>query len=55
MPRYVIDPVTGQKTKVSGTNYIPPCLAKTAQRKAEQQVEAKPVEEPEDRNSNPEV
>ena len=39
MPRYVTDPVTGIRTKVAGTNYIPPCLAKTAVRKA-----AKPVE-----------
>jgi hypothetical protein len=34
MPRYVTDPVTGIRTKVAGTNYIPPCLAKTAMRKA---------------------
>jgi hypothetical protein len=34
MPRYTVDPVTGIRTKVSGTNYIPPCLAKTAMRKA---------------------
>lgn len=33
MPRYTVDPVTGEKTKVSGTNYVPPCLAKTAERK----------------------
>jgi hypothetical protein len=39
MPRYTVDPATGEKTKVSGTNYIPPCLAKTAKRKAEQPVE----------------
>lgn len=32
MPRYVIDPVTGQKVKVSGTEYIPPCLARTEAR-----------------------
>ena len=34
MPRYTVDPVTGIRTKVAGTNYIPPCLAKTAVRKA---------------------
>ena len=37
MPRSVIDPATGIKTKISGTNYIPPCLAKTAKRKAEKE------------------
>lgn len=40
MARYVIDPETGIKTKVSGTNYIPPCVAKNEQRKAEKQTEA---------------
>lgn len=40
MARYVIDPVTGIKTKVSGTSYIPPCVAKNEQRKAEQNAEA---------------
>lgn len=39
MARYTVDPETGEKTKVSGTNYIPPCLAKTAVRK-------KPIDEP---------
>jgi hypothetical protein len=39
MARYTVDPVTGIRTKIAGTNYIPPCLAKTATRKA-----AKPVE-----------
>lgn len=34
MPRYEIDPVTGEKVKISGTNYIPPCLAKNAAKKA---------------------
>lgn len=34
MARYEIDPVTGEKRKVGGTNYIPPCLAKTAAKKA---------------------
>lgn len=34
MPRYTVDPVTGIRTKVAGTNYIPPCLARTAKRKA---------------------
>jgi hypothetical protein len=34
MPRYEIDPNTGEKVKISGTNYIPPCLAKTAAKKA---------------------
>lgn len=33
MARYTLDPVTGIKTKLSGTDYIPPCLAKTAERK----------------------
>jgi len=33
MPRYTIDPATGIKTKVSSTEYVPPCLAKTAERK----------------------
>ena len=35
MARYTVDPVTGIRTKIAGTNYIPPCLAKTAKRKAE--------------------
>jgi hypothetical protein len=39
MARYTVDPVTGIRTKIAGTNYIPSCLAKTATRKA-----AKPVE-----------
>lgn len=34
MPRYVIDTVTGIRTKVSGTNYVPPCVVKTQARKA---------------------
>jgi hypothetical protein len=34
MARYTVDPVTGIRTKVSGTNYVPPCVAKTAARKA---------------------
>ena len=34
MARYEIDPKTGEKVKISGTNYIPPCLAKTAAKKA---------------------
>ena len=33
MPRYTIDPATGIKTKVSSTEYVPPCIAKTAERK----------------------
>lgn len=39
MARYVIDPA-GIKTKVSGTNYIPPCLVKNQQLKDEQQAKA---------------
>lgn len=35
MPRYTIDPKTGEKTKVASTSYVPPCLVKTASRKAE--------------------
>ena len=34
MARYEIDPKTGEKVKISGTNYIPPCLAKTTAKKA---------------------
>lgn len=34
MARYEIDPITGEKRKVGGTNYIPPCLAKTAAKNA---------------------
>lgn len=33
MARYIINEA-GERVKVSGTNYIPPCLAKTAERKA---------------------
>lgn len=33
MARYIIDPATGIKTKVTSTDYVPPCLAKTAERK----------------------
>ncbi|MEY2680691.1 MAG: hypothetical protein RL661_922 [Pseudomonadota bacterium] len=33
MAKWTVDPVTGIKTKVGGTDYIPPCLAKTAERK----------------------
>jgi hypothetical protein len=43
MPRYTVDPVTGIRTKVSGTNYIPPCLAKTAKRKAEKEPVLEPI------------
>jgi hypothetical protein len=46
MPRYTVDPVTGIRTKVSGTNYVPPCLAKTAKRKAEPAPEPIPAIEP---------
>lgn len=42
MARYVIDPETGIKTKVAGTNYVPPCVVKTEERKAK----AKPAESP---------
>ena len=34
MPRYITDPVTGEKTKVAGTNYVPPCVVKTEERKS---------------------
>jgi hypothetical protein len=43
MARYTIDPVTGERTKVSGTNYIPPCLAKAASRKKSQEPAPEPV------------
>lgn len=43
MARYIINEA-GEKVKVSGTNYIPPCLARTAQRKAAK-VEEIPVTE----------
>jgi hypothetical protein len=33
MARYIIDPATGIKTKVTSTDYVPPCLVKTAERK----------------------
>ena len=33
MPRFTVDPTTGEKTKVSGTNYVAPCCAKTEARK----------------------
>lgn len=46
MARYTQDPTTGEKTLVSGTNYIPPCLAKTASRKAESFIPAQSVETP---------
>lgn len=41
MPRYIINEA-GEKVKVSGTNYIPPCLAKTAKRNSDK-VKAVPV------------
>ena len=44
MARYTQDPTTGEKTLVSGTNYIPPCLAKTASRKADSFIPAPIVE-----------
>jgi hypothetical protein len=47
MPRYVIDPATGIKTKISGTNYIPPCVAKNEAKKAKQETAAEPVAKPE--------
>ena len=47
MARYVTDPETGIKTKISGTNYVPPCVAKTAARKAKQEAAAEPVAQPE--------
>lgn len=34
MARYVIDPETGIKTKIGGTNYVPPCVVKTEERKS---------------------
>lgn len=37
MASYVIDPDTGERKKVSGTNYIPPCVAKNQARKAKQE------------------
>lgn len=43
MARYIINEA-GEKVKVAGTNYIPPCLAKTATRKAAK-VEEIPVTE----------
>lgn len=43
MARYIINEA-GEKVKVSGTNYIPPCLAKTAERKATK-VQSIPVTE----------
>lgn len=43
MARYIINEA-GEKVKVAGTNYIPPCLAKTATRKAKK-VEEIPVTE----------
>ena len=43
MARYIINEA-GEKVKVAGTNYIPPCLAKTALRKAAK-VEEIPVNE----------
>jgi hypothetical protein len=46
MPRYVIDPVTGIKTKISGTNYIPPCVAKNEAKKAKQEPEPTPAIKP---------
>ena len=33
MAKYILDPVTGIKTKVTSTDYVPPCLVKTAERK----------------------
>jgi hypothetical protein len=49
MARYVTDPETGIRTKVSGTNYIPPCVVKNELSKAAKQAEkpAEPVVEPE--------
>jgi hypothetical protein len=47
MPRYVIDPATGIKTKISGTNYIPPCVAKNEAKKAKQEPSADSVAQPE--------
>lgn len=43
MPRYIINEA-GEKVKVSGTNYIPPCLARTAKRKTAK-IESIPVNE----------
>ena len=39
MASYVIDPETGERKKISGTNYIPPCVAKNEKRKAEKVAE----------------
>jgi hypothetical protein len=44
MASYVIDPETGERKKVSGTNYIPPCVVKNEKRKAEKLAD--PVIEP---------
>lgn len=43
MARYVTDPETGIRTKVSGTNYIPPCVVKTASRKKAPEPAPEPV------------
>lgn len=45
MARYIIDPATGIKTKVEGTDYIPPCLAKTAERKKSFLPDPEPITE----------
>ena len=45
MARFVKD-TSGETKQVSGTNYIPPCLAKTASRKADSFIPAQSVETP---------